>query len=192
MLSVILPEGLEKIGAYAFARCWSLNTVHLPSTLAIISRYAFSGCNFNKDTVFFNGTRKGFEKLLRQHTLLNALYRVSCTDGLWDYFKDIEYGANDNYLENEDFPLYHCELCCKQFVPAIDHSYRDSEEDDGQGNFYCSWTCYKRRDDECCPECSKLFVVSRDSYDQRCGVYDSDYDAFYCSDECLQKVIERG
>ena len=41
---VIIPEGVEDIGAYAFAGLTALKSVTLPSTLAKISEGAFEGC----------------------------------------------------------------------------------------------------------------------------------------------------
>ncbi len=43
--TVIIPEGVEKIGPYAFANLTALKTVVLPSTLKTISQGAFYGCN---------------------------------------------------------------------------------------------------------------------------------------------------
>ena len=42
--SVVIPEGVETIGAYAFANLTALETVVLPSTLKTISYGAFYGC----------------------------------------------------------------------------------------------------------------------------------------------------
>ena len=42
---VILPEGVEKIGAYAFANLTGLEEIVLPSTLEAIEYGAFVGCN---------------------------------------------------------------------------------------------------------------------------------------------------
>ena len=42
--SVVIPEGVEKIGAYAFANLTALEEVVLPSTLKMIDQGAFYGC----------------------------------------------------------------------------------------------------------------------------------------------------
>ncbi len=42
--TIIIPEGVEKIGPYAFANLTALKTVVLPSTLKTISQGAFYGC----------------------------------------------------------------------------------------------------------------------------------------------------
>lgn len=41
---VVLPQGLEKIGPYAFAGCTDLTEINLPSTINRIGEQAFSGC----------------------------------------------------------------------------------------------------------------------------------------------------
>lgn len=43
--TVILPEGLTKIGSAAFAGCHNLENITFPSSLEIIEPYAFSSCN---------------------------------------------------------------------------------------------------------------------------------------------------
>ncbi len=40
----ILPDGLEKIPAYAFEGCKRLHTIHLPAALTTIGEKAFAGC----------------------------------------------------------------------------------------------------------------------------------------------------
>ena len=43
--SITIPEGFEKIGAYAFNRCSSLTSVTIPSSVTSIGRAAFYGCS---------------------------------------------------------------------------------------------------------------------------------------------------
>ena len=38
-------------------------------------------------------------------------------------------------------PVRTCKKCGKQFISAVEHMYRD------HGAWYCSWTCYKHRND---------------------------------------------
>lgn len=52
---VILPEGIEKIGAYAFANLTGLEEIVLPSTLESIEYGAFYGCNKLQKITFSNG-----------------------------------------------------------------------------------------------------------------------------------------
>lgn len=41
---IVIPEGVEEIGAGAFQNCVNIESVTLPSTLRIIGKQAFSGC----------------------------------------------------------------------------------------------------------------------------------------------------
>ncbi len=51
---VVIPEGVEKIGAYAFANLTALEEVVFPSTLQFIEYGAFYGCT-NLKTITFSG-----------------------------------------------------------------------------------------------------------------------------------------
>lgn len=42
---VVVPDGVTKIGDYAFAGCNSLKSIQLPNTVTYIGDYAFSSCN---------------------------------------------------------------------------------------------------------------------------------------------------
>ncbi len=42
--SVIIPDSITKIGAYAFSRCTELKSVSFPESVQEIGEYAFSGC----------------------------------------------------------------------------------------------------------------------------------------------------
>ena len=44
LLSVIIPDSITKIGAYAFSRCTSLKSITIPESIQEIGEYAFSGC----------------------------------------------------------------------------------------------------------------------------------------------------
>lgn len=52
---VVIPEGVEVIGEYAFANAPSLQTVVLPSTLEEIGRGAFSNCTMLSDITLPDG-----------------------------------------------------------------------------------------------------------------------------------------
>lgn len=43
---------------------------------------------------------------------------------------------------NQDFKERKCKKCGKNFIPAIEHIYRQGSK------YYCSWTCYNHRNDE--------------------------------------------
>lgn len=48
----ILPDGLEKIPAYAFEGCKRLHTIHLPENLTTIGEKAFAGCEALHEVTF--------------------------------------------------------------------------------------------------------------------------------------------
>ena len=45
LTSVILPDGLTKIGEYAFFACYDLTTITIPSSVTNIKPLAFNGCH---------------------------------------------------------------------------------------------------------------------------------------------------
>lgn len=55
--SVKLPEGLEEIGAFAFAKCVQLKTVNLPTTLKTLETGAFHGCEALAELDTLDGTQ---------------------------------------------------------------------------------------------------------------------------------------
>ncbi len=65
--TVVIPEGVEKIGAYAFANLSALEEVVLPSTLKMIDQGAFYGCTSLKRV-------KGIEnvKFINQNAFYNC------------------------------------------------------------------------------------------------------------------------
>lgn len=48
LTEIKIPEGIFKIGEYAFSGCISLVTVEIPTTLRVIGQHAFSGCKLLK------------------------------------------------------------------------------------------------------------------------------------------------
>ncbi len=81
---VVIPEGVEKINAYAFANLTALEEVVLPSTLEFIEYGAFFGCS-NLKTISFSGennlkviNKSAFENCDLQGTLdLSAICMIS-------------------------------------------------------------------------------------------------------------------
>ncbi len=81
---VVLPEGIEKINAYAFANLTALEEIVLPSTLEFIEYGAFYGCS-NLKTITFSGennlkviNKNAFENCDLQGTLdLSAICNIS-------------------------------------------------------------------------------------------------------------------
>lgn len=81
---VILPEGVKKINAYAFANLTALEEISLPSTLEAIEYGAFYGCTSLKKIEFPNGNnlqiinQNAFEKCDLQGTIdLSAVCVIS-------------------------------------------------------------------------------------------------------------------
>ena len=66
---VVIPEGVEKIGAYAFANLTALEEVVLPSTLEAIEYGAFVGCT-SLQKVTFSGENN--LKIISQHAFENC------------------------------------------------------------------------------------------------------------------------
>lgn len=61
--SVLLPEGLRSIGDLAFAYCEALSSVTLPASLESIGGSAFEACSSLRD-ICFMGTRAQWEELV--------------------------------------------------------------------------------------------------------------------------------
>lgn len=43
--NLIIPDGVTRIGAYAFCNCSQLTSITIPNSVSYIANYAFSGCN---------------------------------------------------------------------------------------------------------------------------------------------------
>lgn len=57
--SIVIPEGVKKIDASAFAQCRKLTTVTLPSTIEVIEEYAFSYCT-KLSTIRYGGSESSW------------------------------------------------------------------------------------------------------------------------------------
>jgi len=55
---VLLPEGLEEIGEYAFSRCELLECINYPSSLTNIGKHSFNGCISLKEVVLPQGLQE--------------------------------------------------------------------------------------------------------------------------------------
>lgn len=56
--TIVFPEGLTTIGEAAFSSCTSLDNIILPNNIAIISDDAFKACTSLSEIIFPNGTTK--------------------------------------------------------------------------------------------------------------------------------------
>ena len=57
LTDVNLPQGIEKIGRYAFYKCKSLENITIPSSVKIIYKRAFFECQALKNVNFKNGVK---------------------------------------------------------------------------------------------------------------------------------------
>ncbi len=89
--SLVLPQGIEYVGTYAFSDCAQLESVSIPSSVTSIGDYAFSACNLqnvdlheyisfigdnafslNEDAVFFVTDRTYAKEFAVSHNLNHA------------------------------------------------------------------------------------------------------------------------
>lgn len=93
---VVLPEGLEKLGAEAFADCTSLEKINLPSTLKALADNAFNGCsNLNLDVPSGVQIVSPFE--VQDDTLIKA---VTCIQTKKEATVFIDFLGNENALNS--------------------------------------------------------------------------------------------
>ena len=74
--------GVKKIGVEAFIDCSALKSIEIPSSLEIIERDAFNGCE-NLEEIQFQGTKKQWSAIKKQTTWRDEtpLKVVHCSDG---------------------------------------------------------------------------------------------------------------
>ena len=84
----------------------------------------------------------------------------------------------------------HCASCDKVFIPAAMHIYKERDFYNDRDKFYCSFSCFNKRNDRYCPVCGKKFVITYDAFDYITSAYDFERDVHYCSQECLKIADE--
>lgn len=74
LTSIILPDGLQRIGESAFENCSGLKTINIPDSVKIIGKNAFRGCKEiekivipNKVKIIEDNTFSGCKKLVNVH-----------------------------------------------------------------------------------------------------------------------------
>lgn len=92
LASVILPEGLQTIGEYAF-RGTGLRKIRIPTTVTSIERYAFSGTPIYQLTIPQNA---------QLQTIKNNAFR-ECT-----LLKTVSFGSNSQLQTIEQYAFYNC------------------------------------------------------------------------------------
>lgn len=89
---VVLPDGVDFIRSYAFARCENLKTLILPETLRKISYDVFLDCKSLK-RIQFNGSKESWEKVVNCSSFNNAKLTIGGPSKLskfLDNYKDAE------------------------------------------------------------------------------------------------------
>lgn len=127
---VVLPEGLEYIGAQAFCECENLKSVTLPSTVCEIADEAFAGCKNlekinlpkNLDTIGA-GAFAGCEKL-KISSIPTAVEDIQITS--FENTTELLL-TNPNYVELGDL-MYNSQT--KSVLYALDADSEDDEEDE--------------------------------------------------------------
>ena len=107
---VIIPEGIEKIGQYAFAGLTELETVVFPSTLKTIEVGAFYNCTKLK-TIEFADEESNNVKFLNQKCFQNTNLQNFCGVGVINLrsaiaIGDYAFSIEDEILEWNDNPNY--------------------------------------------------------------------------------------
>ena len=74
LLSVTIPDGVEKIGDFAFSRCTELKSIVIPASVQEIGEYAFSGCIALKSVTIPDGI-----KAVREGTFASCLKLADVT-----------------------------------------------------------------------------------------------------------------
>ena len=87
LTEIVIPEGVQSIYAYAFARCKNLLFVTLPYSIDFIDRIVFTGCE-SLSEVRYNGTIEEWNKIDRHDKWLSVsgilTVKLICKDGeLW-------------------------------------------------------------------------------------------------------------
>ncbi len=91
MTSVVIPDGVTSIDAFAFYSCTALTSVTLPKSVTSIASNAFFGCDSLKK-VYYSGTKADWEKL--QDNV--GVYNDALTDAARYYTSgDYTYQVND-------------------------------------------------------------------------------------------------
>ena len=57
LTDVVLPEGLQNIGLFAFCECTALKTLYIPASCTVIDMGAFASCDALTD-IYFGGTQQ--------------------------------------------------------------------------------------------------------------------------------------
>ena len=111
LVSVVIPEGIERLGGRAFRSCASLSGVQLPSTLKHIAFAAFQNCAALTQINLPNGLLSIGEGAFRGSGLTSVTLPASLTSVQPEAFAGCTaldtvtvQGANTQFSEETDFP----------------------------------------------------------------------------------------
>ncbi|MBW6411605.1 leucine-rich repeat protein [Clostridium weizhouense] len=102
--SVVIPEGVKKIGSGAFLGCYNLSKITIPSTVKEIGISAFGGCKPSNDTIYIpnSGVKIG-DKAFNPNTkvILGASNNGNeISSDTSDFTSGWNYRGNDRYYVN--------------------------------------------------------------------------------------------
>ncbi len=96
MLEIELPNGLKKLGSYAFKECTSLKTAILPGSLESIPKGAFGECTSLSKVTIGDGVESLRENCFRYTALEELVVPSTVTEIEWDAL----YGCADEHVFN--------------------------------------------------------------------------------------------
>lgn len=81
----VIPEGVECIKILAFHQCPNLSVIHIPKSVVVIDREAFSDCK-NLHTIIYGGTQEDWINIHMKKDTFRAvnIETIQCTDGLFE------------------------------------------------------------------------------------------------------------
>ncbi len=88
--SVVIPEGVKRIDAWAFKNCTALKTVSMPESLDIIGEFAFDGCSKIEDVVIPKNVTEIQAGAFRACT---SVFRVEIPDSVIILGREAFYGC---------------------------------------------------------------------------------------------------
>ena len=117
---LVIPEGVESIGNFAFELCSSLTSVNIPSSVTSIGEYAFDYCSGLKNVVIGNGV-----------TSIGSYAFCGCTS--LDYFS---FGSNVKTIGHNAFS--HCTAMTRLISQASVPPTCDSQALDDIDKWNCT------------------------------------------------------
>jgi hypothetical protein len=121
LVSVVIPNGIEKISENAFDGCEKLTTVTFPASKIQIGKLAFANCpalttmtnlNFTKDIDDPEQSLRSFVKIcFKSIKMLDTIYKQLIAKYSQDQLYKFANYLMDGYLEGESFKIIPAEVC---------------------------------------------------------------------------------